>query len=67
MRLSRFLLILFVLSLFTLTPSCASKEKATTRSRNLMMPAKEDLKRNSKYKAPKKKKTYKPKKIKKKK
>ena len=45
--------------------SCSSSKEAAQR-RNLMMPEKTDLPRNSKYQGTKKKKTYKPKKKKKK-
>ena len=47
--------------------SCSSAEKASNQRRNLMMPEKTDLPRNSHYSGTKKKKTYKPKKHKKKK
>ncbi|MBN1599312.1 MAG: hypothetical protein JW894_13545 [Bacteroidales bacterium] len=57
-------IILFLIFLFLSTGfiGCSSSEKAATQRRNLMMPEKTDLPRNSKYVESKKKKTYKPKK-----
>jgi len=63
----RLLFILAWLIVFSGLTSCGTAEKATTQRRNLMMPEKTDLPRNSHYQASKKKKTYKPKKHKKKK
>lgn len=62
-----FLLVwLIVLSGLSGLAGC-SAEKHTAARRNLMMPEKSDLPRNSKYKEAKKKKTYKPKSYQKKK
>ena len=58
MKLARILLFYFVIIIAA--PSCATKSKALEERRNLMMPHTSDISKNSKYKAPKKKKTYKP-------
>jgi hypothetical protein len=65
MKISRILFILVWLIVFSGISGCNST-KQTTQRRNLMMPEKSDLPRNSKYVGTKKKKTYKPKKKKKK-
>ncbi|MGD2035014.1 MAG: hypothetical protein PVF73_08160 [Bacteroidales bacterium] len=62
--------IVFILAwliVFSGLMSCSSAEKASIQRRNLMMPEKTDLPKNSKFQATKKKKTYKPKKYKNKK
>ena len=64
MKTAKYLLILWVLIL--VMPSCSTAEKASHERKNLMMPHKSEMKRNSKYKPPKAKKTYKPAKKKKK-
>jgi len=63
----RLLFILAWLIVFSGMTSCSTAEKASNQRRNLMMPEKTDLPRNSHYNGSKKKKTYKPKKHKKKK
>jgi hypothetical protein len=65
MKSSRILFLLAWLIIFSGFSSCNSSKQAAQR-RNLMMPEKSDLPRNSKYAGTKKKKTYKPKKKKKK-
>lgn len=65
MKISRILFLLAWLIIFSGLSNCSSSKQATQR-RNLMMPEKTDLPRNSKYTGTKKKKTYKPKKKKKK-
>jgi hypothetical protein len=65
MKISRILFMLAWLIVFSGLSSCSSSKEVAAR-RNLMMPEKTDLPRNSKYSGTKKKKTYKPKKKKKK-
>ena len=67
MKNGRIIFMLVWLIVFSGLSGCSSAEKSMTQRRNLMMPEKSDLPRNSKYSEPKKKKTYKPKKHKKKK
>ncbi len=62
----RILFLLAFLIVFSGLTGCSSAEKSAIQRQNLMMPEKSDLPRNSKYKPPKKRKTYKPKKHKKK-
>jgi hypothetical protein len=66
MKISRILFLLAWLIIFSGISSCSSEKQIAAR-RNLMMPEKADLPRNSKYQATKKRKTYKPKKHKRKK
>jgi hypothetical protein len=67
MKLVRPLLAIWVLFLFISSfSSCSSAEKAANERRNFMMPKTSELKRNGKYQPAKAKKTYKPKKVKKK-
>ncbi len=61
----RLLFILAWFIVFSGLTSCSSAEKASRERQNLMLIEKSDLQRNSHYRAPKKKKTYKPKKHKK--
>lgn len=58
----RILFLLAFLIVFSGLAGCSSAEKAATQRQNLMMPEKSDLQRNSKYRPPKKRKTYKPRK-----
>jgi hypothetical protein len=50
--------LLIVLVFLPALNSCSSAEKAAKERRNLMMPKKSELARNSKYKPAKAKKTY---------
>lgn len=68
MKLVKPLLAIWVLFLLISSfSSCSSAEKAAKERRNLMMPKTSELKRNNKYQPSKAKKTYKPKKVKKRK
>lgn len=67
MKIRHLLILLIFLLVIPAFGSCSSAEKAAVQRRNLMMPEKSDLPRNSKYRAPGKRKTYKPKKKKKRK
>ena len=66
MKLHRILPLLLWFILLPLLGGCDAEKQATQR-RNLMIPQKSELPRNSKYSGSKKKKTYKPKKAKNKK
>jgi hypothetical protein len=57
MKPAKYLLALWIL--FLGLSACSSAEKAANERRNLMMPEKSEIKRNSKYKPAKSKKTYK--------
>jgi hypothetical protein len=61
MKVSKCLFFLALLIIFSGFSGCSS-EKETAQRRNLMMPQKDELPRNSKYSGVKKRKTYKPKK-----
>jgi hypothetical protein len=61
MKISKILYILALLILFSGFNSCSS-EKEVAQRRNLMMPQKDELPRNSRYSGIKKKRTQKPKK-----
>ncbi len=52
MKIAKYLLAFWVV--FLMLPSCGSAEKAAHERRNLMMPERTDLKRNSKFKSTKK-------------
>jgi hypothetical protein len=67
MKLSRIIFFLICLIVLPATYTGCSAEKQVAQRRNLMMPEKTDLPRNSKYSGSKKKKTYKPSKNKQKK
>jgi hypothetical protein len=59
MKISRILIILAGLIIISGFSAC-NTEKEMTQRRNLMIPQKDELPRNSKYRAVKKRKTYKP-------
>ena len=64
MKLSKILFFLTILIVLPVFSGC-NAEKQMAQRRNLMMPQKDELPRNSKYTGVKKKKTYKPNKKKK--
>ena len=61
MKISRLIILLAFLTVFPCMIGC-NAQKDMTQRRNLMIPQKDELPRNSKYRGVKKRKTYKPKK-----